>query len=233
VSVGQRVQADVLEALESAHNWNAWLADVTQPYLGDDPVEIGSGIGTNAQLWLDRGVRRVAVSERDAGGVAELRRRFAGDARVRVEQLDVRQAPERNFSACVALNVLEHIQDDVAALRGAARLLQAGGAVVMFVPAFGFASGRFDRIIGHHRRYTRTSLSRAYAAAGLSMENIRYVNAPGLVAWAVMVRLLRQVPHEGRMLAAWDRSVIPIARRLEETWSPPFGQSVLAVGRVA
>jgi SAM-dependent methyltransferase len=228
-SVDSAVQHRVLEALEGAKNYNAWLAELTRPYLGDDPLEIGSGLGGNASLWLDAGVRRVTVSEIDADVLRRLQARFDDDARVSVERIDLSEAAEGSYSAVVGLNVLEHIEDDVGALRGAAGLLREGGKVVMFVPAFEFAKGRFDRAIGHYRRYTRTTLTDAFVRAGLRPESVRYVNSVGLPAWFVSVRLLGQEPREGLMLRAWDRGVIPLVRQVERRFSPPFGQSVLGV----
>ena len=227
------VQHRVLEALEGAENYNAWLADLTRPYLGENPLEIGSGLGGNASLWLAAGVERVTVSEIDPEVLERLRARFADDARVTVERIDLSAPTEGSYSAVVGLNVLEHIADDVAALRGAAGLLGPGGRVVIFVPAFAFAMGRFDRAIGHYRRYTRKTLTDAFVRAGLRPESVRYVNSVGLPAWFVSVRLLGQEPREGLMLRAWDRGVIPVVRRIESRVSPPFGQSVLGVATVS
>jgi Methyltransferase domain len=225
------LQHSVLEALEGAENYNAWIASLVLPYLGDDPIEIGSGTGTNASLLLEGGLERLTVTETDAELVGRLRERFAGDARVAVRELDLLQASPAEHSACVALNVLEHIEDDVAALVAAARLVWAGGAVVMFVPAFPFAMSAFDRDLGHHRRYTKESARAALVAAGLAVEELRYVNAPGLAAWTVGMRLLRMRPREGLVLRGWDRAVVPLARRIEQRVAPPFGQSLLMVGR--
>ena len=229
----QDLQLRVLEALQGAENYNRWLAELTRAHLGENPVEIGSGLGGNAALWLELGVPRVTVSELEPATLERLKRRFAGDQRVTVARIDLASPTPASHSSCVALNVLEHIEDDVAALRGAARLVRPGGAVVMFVPAFEFATGRFDRAIGHFRRYTRASLVAAYENAGLEVASSRYVNAPGLLAWFVSVRLLGQTPREGTLLRLWDRGVIPLVRRGERRLSPPFGQSVLAVGYTA
>jgi SAM-dependent methyltransferase len=225
------LQHSVLEALEGARNYNAWIAALVAPYLRDDPLEIGSGTGTYAQLWLDSGTARLTVSETEPELVEHLRERFAEDARISVRSLDLLDAPPAQHSAVVALNVLEHIADDVAGLRAAGHLVRPGGAVVVFVPAFPFAMSRFDRAIGHYRRYTVESARNALTAAGLAVEDVRYVNAPGLVAWTIGMRLLRMTPGEGVVLRSWDRAVVPVARRLEKRWHPPFGQSVLAVGR--
>jgi SAM-dependent methyltransferase len=225
------LQERVLEALESARNYNAWVASLVCPHMGDDAIEVGSGTGTYAALWLDAGLPRLTVSDTEPAMVERLSARFAGDPRVSVRELDLLDAPEAQHSSVVALNVLEHIADDVAGLRAAARLVHPGGAVVMFVPAFRFAMSRFDRAIGHYRRYTADTLRAAFVDAGLEVEEVTYVNAPGLLAWTVGMRLLRMTPSEGIVLRSWDRLVVPAARRLEARRPPRFGQSVLGVGR--
>lgn len=231
VAAGVAVQHRVLEALGSAQNYNRWLADLAFPYLGEHPLEIGSGIGTFSQLWLDAGLPALTVSELDDELVESLRARFSDDPRVSVCALDLLDAGDAQYSAVVALNVLEHIEDDREALRAARRLVRNDGAIVVFVPAFEFAMSRFDRAIGHHRRYTRASMHETLVSAGLVPEVVRYVNAPGLLAWMLGMRLLRMTPSDGPVLRAWDRFVVPSVRRVERRLTPPFGQSVFAVGR--
>jgi SAM-dependent methyltransferase len=202
------------------------------PYLGSHPLEIGSGLGDYAQAWLAAGVPRVTVSDLDPGRLAVLGEKFREDARVEVRRLDVADPPRLRHSSLVAFNVLEHIEDDAGALRAAHRLVEPWGSVVMFVPAFNFAMSCFDRQVGHVRRYTRRTLRHTYEAAGLTVEHIHYVNAPGLFAWYVGMRLLRMSPGDGPLVRVWDRVVTPLARMAESLVRPPFGQSVFAVGRV-
>jgi hypothetical protein len=103
---------------------------------------------------------------------------------------------------------------------------------VHFVPAFPFAMSRFDRDIGHFRRYRRQDVVALAREAGLELVRAHYVNMPGLVAWFVMMRLLRRRPTPGPLLWIWDRIVIRTERRLESVVRPPFGQSLLLVARV-
>ncbi|HEX2073124.1 MAG TPA: class I SAM-dependent methyltransferase [Geodermatophilus sp.] len=226
------LQSRTLVSVASAVNYHAWLTDLAVPHLGDHPLELGSGLGDYARAWLDAGVPKITVTEVDPGRLGVLRSRFAREPRVHVRLLDVLHPPRADHSAFVAFNVLEHIPDDVRALRAAHRLLRPGGRVVIFVPAFQFAMSRFDERIGHVRRYTRGQLRAAMTAAGLVVDEIRYVNMPGLVAWFVGMRLLGMTPGEGPALAVWDRLVVPLARRLESRVTPPFGQSVFAVAHV-
>jgi SAM-dependent methyltransferase len=226
------LQHDVLEALVDARNYNAWLADLALPHLGDHPVEIGAGIGTYTLLWLDAGVPRLTVGDVEPGALSALRSRFGNDPRVAVEAIDLTDPRRGSHSALVALNVLEHVADDAGALRAGARLVRPGGRIVILVPAFSFAMSRFDRSIGHHRRYTTSSLRTAFELAGLVPRDVRYVNAPGLPAWFVAMRLLRREPRNGLALRLWDASVVPAARAIERRVRPPFGQSVLGVADV-
>ena len=226
------LQTVALEDNANAVHYHEWLCELARPYLGDHPIELGSGLGGYVQSWLDAGVPRMTATEADPSRLAHLRERFEGDQRVDVREINLQDPPEGSWSSFVSFNVLEHIPDDVAALSVARRIVRPGGTVVSFVPAFPFAMSRFDRQIGHVRRYTVASARAAYLKAGLDVERVTYVNAPGLLAWFVGMRVLRMTPKDGPLLSVWDGQVIPRVRRFEARHAAPFGQSVLAVGRV-
>lgn len=226
------LQSETLESVASAVEYHDWLTSLALPYLGDHPIELGSGLGDYAQAWIDHGVPAFTATEVDPSRLGLLRDRFKDEPRVSVRPIDVLAPEPGEYSSYVAFNVLEHIPDHVGALRAAHALVRPGGAVVMFVPAFEFAMSRFDRAVGHERRYTVASLTSAFLAAGLEVEKAHYVNMPGLPAWFVGMRLLRMTPGDGRLLRVWDAQVVPRARRWESRHRPPFGQSVFGVARV-
>lgn len=236
VTGDSRLQSDVLEDLSDAHRYRRWLADLARPYLGEHPIEIGSGTGDYALEWAE-GVRRFTATEADEHRFASLCARF-GDHPVITPSwllLPHEENPHRphheRHTAALAYNVLEHIPDDVAALRDMARLVRPGGAVVLLVPAFPSAMSRFDRAVGHERRYTRASLGAALHAAELRVQELRYVNPIGLLSWYVAVKWLRRTPRNGVLLRVYDRTVVPIARLADRRLPAPFGQSVFAVAR--
>jgi SAM-dependent methyltransferase len=229
------LQTDVLEDLSDARRYRRWLAELARPHLGPDPVEIGSGTGEYALEWVPS-VTSFTATEVEDSRLAGLRRRFEGHPVIRVRHLMLGEPggadPEvPSHSAAVAFNVLEHILDDVAALRSMKALVRSGGAVILVVPAFPSAMSRFDLAIGHQRRYTRRSLGEALEAAGLQTEQLRYINPIGLLNWYVTVKGLRMRPRNGVALRLFDRTVVPVARLLDRV-SVPFGQSVFAVARV-
>jgi SAM-dependent methyltransferase len=222
-------QSQVLEDLSDAANYRRWLSDLVRPYLGDDPIEVGAGLGLHARDWLEH-TGRLTVAEGDEERLAALRAAFAGEPGVRVRHLLLPAEETGEHSAVVALNVLEHIEQDVAALRSMAGLLRPGGAAVLIVPAFQSAMSAFDHKVGHVRRYTLRSLAGALSGAGLHIEELRYINPMGLLAWYIICRGLGRFPSNGAVLRAYDRLVVPVVRRVDRR-RPPFGQSVFAVAR--
>jgi SAM-dependent methyltransferase len=226
-----QLQSEVLEEIRGARHYRRWLVGLVSPYLGDDPIEIGSGIGDYA-LELAPGRASYTATEPDPDRYAVLADRFAADPVVRVRRLGLPADETGDHSAVVMLNVLEHIADDVAALRSAAGLVRPGGAVVVFVPAFNGAMSRFDRLIGHYRRYTRRTLADALTGAGLPIERLHYVNSVGLVSWFLLMRCAGMIPRDTLPLRCYDATVIRSVAWAERFVRPPFGQSVLAVARV-
>ncbi len=229
---GHALQDDVLEDLAEATRYRRWLVELCAPHLGDDPLEVGSGRGDYAADWAAGGVPRFTASEADPGRLRALQERFADHPVVQVRHLAVPVVATGEHSAVVACNVLEHVPDDVEALRALGGLLRPGGRVVLVVPAFPSAMSAFDRAIGHHRRYRTASLRAVLECAGYQVERLHHVNSLGLLGWYVVVKGLGRRPSAGPLLTAYDRGVVPWLRRVESRRPPPFGQSLLAVGRL-
>jgi hypothetical protein len=103
---------------------------------------------------------------------------------------------------------------------------------VLIVPAFPFAMSPVDIATGHVRRYTRKSMREALTDAGLVVEQLRYVNALGLIGYYLATSVFRLTPREGPMVKLYDQFVLPATRAAESVVRPPFGQSVFAVARV-
>jgi SAM-dependent methyltransferase len=222
--------AATLDNLDGANNYAGWIFELIQPHLGDEVLEVGAGHGTFTEM-LARQAKRVVASDISERCVSRLRERFSGQDSVEVLHGSVDSAAALGpFDSVILINVLEHIEDDDGTLRDLrGRLLRPGGRVVLWVPAFWLLYSDFDRKIGHYRRYRRPGLRTQLEDAGYEVQDIRYVNAVGAVAWLVLARLLRRTPTHGTPVKVFDRYFVPVLERLERRWHPPFGQSVLAV----
>jgi SAM-dependent methyltransferase len=227
----QRIQAEVLEGLATAVNHRRWFVELALDYLGDNPIEIGSGLGDYALEWAPH-FTRFTATEADPDRLVSLKERLTGHSNIEVRQMLLPSEETNSYSAAVSYNVLEHIEDHVGALRSMARLVRPGGAIVLIVPAFPFAMSPVDVATGHVRRYTRRSMAEALHAAGLRVERLHYANALGLIGYYAATSVFRLTPSEGPMVKFYDRFVLPLTKGAERLIRPPFGQSVFAVARV-
>jgi SAM-dependent methyltransferase len=228
----QRVQSEVLEGLATAVNHRRWFVELAVPHLGDNPIEIGSGLGDYALEWAPL-FRQFTATEADADRLLLLKERLSGTANIDVREMLLPTDEVNDYTGAVSYNVLEHIEDHVGALRSMSRLVRPGGRLVLIVPAFPFAMSPVDVATGHVRRYTRKTMAAALTEAGLEIEQLHYANALGLLGYYFATSVFKLTPKEGPMVKFYDRFVLPATRAAERVVRPPFGQSVFAVARVS
>ena len=224
------IQEEVLEGLAMAKNHRKWFVAFATPHLGDDPIEVSAGLGDYAAEWLEH-VPRMTLTEADAGRLLALKERFSANREVAVRELMLPSDSTGSHSAAVSYNVLEHIEDDIGALRTMRGLVRPGGYVIIVVPAFPFAMGPADIATGHVRRYTRKTMRAALLAADLEIEKLHSANSLGRIGYYVSTCLLKQKPGPGLMVKFYDSTVAPVTRLMERAVTPPFGQSVIAIAR--
>ncbi len=210
--------------------YRAYQFELIARHCGPSVLEVGAGLGEFASQFS--GLRRLVVTDVDPACVDHMRRRFARRPEVEAHRFDLQDARGRlgaPVSTVVAINVLEHLEQDSEALRDLAQLVEPGGKIVVWVPGYMQLYGDFDRRVGHVRRYTPDTLRAAIGGAGLEPELVRPVNLLGGIAWWLAVRRGGIGGPRPGLTRVYDRLVVPITRALERRWTPPFGQSVLAV----
>jgi SAM-dependent methyltransferase len=213
--------------------YRAFQLELIAPHCGDSVLEVGAGLGEFASQLT--GLRRHVVTDVDPGAVAAMAERFSDRPEVEARTLDLADGAidvGTPLASVVAINVLEHIDDDTSALRSLATMVEPGGRIVLWVPGYMQLYGDFDRAVGHVRRYTPRTLTAVITAAGLTPELVRPVNLLGGVAWWLTVRRGGVGTPKPSLVRTYDRFVVPLTRLVERRVVPPFGQSVLGVAVV-
>jgi len=223
-----------LDALAGANNYYRSILHYFKPFLGERIVEVGAGIGTfAAHLMEARKPTALTLIEPAENNIDTLRERFAGEARVRVLHgyLD---AMTKGLTAhsLVAVNVLEHVRDDVGFLRAARRVIAPGGHLLLFVPACQWLYGAMDAAFEHHRRYSKALLADRLRAAGFDKFRLRYFNLPGILPWFIAGRILNRTTVRERDARRYDRWIMRWVGPIERRCEPPVGQSILTIAQV-
>ena len=231
-AAGDDYPADDLDGLRAAPRYRAYLAAFFAPYVsGADVVEVGAGFGDLSRAFAQFSPRSLTLLEPSPSCLRVLQQEGVDGARIfPIKARELSESEAGRFDTAVYCNVLEHIEDDVAELKVALRLLRVGGHVVIWVPAHAWLYSHVDARIGHHRRYTQESLSRSVLEAGLQLVSIRSVNKLGIVGWGLQ-KIMRSKANNPWMLSLYDSFVLPWSARLD-SWPPhELGLSVFAVAR--
>lgn len=230
-----------LTSLASAKNYQEWVYRTVEPFLGKRILECGSGIGNMSQ-WLPAR-ERLVLSETDPELIQEMRKRLApklADPRVEIREMklplqDLSSWKAEKFDTIVTFNVLEHIEDDGAAMKGLVSLLADQGVrrMVHFVPAHPWAYGEMDKSFGHYRRYTKTRLREICQQADpRARVSIRHFNVLGLPGWWLQGRVMGKKQIGMGSIQAFEkicRYFAPVDDFIHRNLRVPFGQSLLCV----
>jgi SAM-dependent methyltransferase len=232
LAVGSEIHTS-LEVIGKLYNYNHWIFNKVRPFIRGSVCEIGSGIGNITQFLLNH--ERVVGVEPYGRSFRSASERFAAHRNVSFAPCTLEQCPNENleadsFDTVVCLNVLEHIADDLDALRRMRALCRVGGRVVILVPALMGLYGSLDHSFGHYRRYGRRGLRRLFEQAGLRVVWSSYMNAIGVIGWLWEGRVLRRRNISTQSAKTFNR-MVPFVDAFERVFRPPFGQSVIAVGQ--
>jgi SAM-dependent methyltransferase len=220
--------------MTAAENYFVWQNRMVTPELGRRVVEVGCGIGNFTRFLLDR--EAVYALDFDPSCVKGLQARYPDQPNLHIQISEPGHPTFAQLSrfqpdSCVCLNVLEHIEDDLGALRSMADILIPGGVIVLWVPAFLSLYGPIDKNLCHFRRYTRRSMLQLATAAGLQVRKLHYLNCIGFFGWWANARIFGREEQSPLQIRTFDRFVVPWLSQLEKHVHPPFGQSVFAVLR--
>ncbi len=222
-----------LEDLKGVTNYYDWIVDLVEPYLGDRVLEVGAGVGTVAARIGMRG-RKVVAVEPDLGSFRALdmwaRENPPHEAHCGTLS-EVSSSLGCDFSSAVMVNVLEHIDDEVAELGLIRDHLRPGGHIAIWVPAHEALFAKFDESVGHYRRYSKTRLSAVADMAGLETVELRYFNPVGALGWLLTAKAFGATPTDSALAGIFDKCVVPVTRRVESRWEQNFGQSALLIAR--
>ena len=126
--------------------------------------------------------------------------------------------------------MLEHIEDDLAALVELGRCLKSDGRLLLYVPAFDLLYSPMDARVGHFRRYRRRSLAEKLEQAGFRVDVARYADSLGFFATLVYKAVGdASGALDPRAVRTYDRWLFPLSRLLDRALGGLVGKNLLVV----
>jgi SAM-dependent methyltransferase len=198
-------------------------------------LDVGCGTGANLQMLSNFGIAEGVDVSIEALDFCRAR----GLATVKQGAAEALPYEDASFDLVTGLDVVEHLDDDVAGLKEMRRVLRPRGRALLFVPAFMFLWGVQDDISHHRRRYTRRDLKERLSAAGLTVERATYANItfflPILIGRVIMRLTGLRPASENNITIGALNGLLGWILGAESWWlrrmNFPFGVSIICVAR--
>ena len=222
---------NILLSMSNTHHFNKWLASLLRPYLGNNVLEVGAGIGTMTLKFLPRD--HYTCLEIDPLHIITLKNMFMNKPNVDVFNLNIEDSKEirtlnKSYDTILCLNVLEHLQNDYEALKNMNELLIEGGRLLLVVPNCPKLYNSLDIALGHIKRYKVKDIENLLTSSGYKIECLKSFNKVSILGWFLNGTLLKRTHFSKIQLKIYDWFVW--FWKLIDPILPWPGQSIIAVG---
>lgn len=226
-----------LETISENHRFNDWMYNQIKTRLEEkmgNILEVGSGLGTfSEKIFRDMGSSsHLMLTDFSTRYVQSLKTRYSSFQNVSVDRMDLNNREEYSkigygkYDSILALNVLEHVRDDVLALQELYKMLKNGGILIVLVPCHKFLFNVIDEKLGHYRRYTKKELLCKINETNFTVVCMHYFNTAGMVGWFFNGNLLKNA-EINRTASRWFDRLVPVLNCLDRITSNITGLSLI------
>ena len=221
-------------AIEFADNYNNWILSKFKPYIGQNLLEVGTGQG-NFKKYLSKTTDQYYSVDIDAEVIERAKMRdpegsfFVSDIS---KPEFVEMAKKINIDTVLCVNVFEHIPAQQEAMDNMLNILQTGGHLFIFVPAFMSLFSDMDRLVGHVTRYTKTTMKQFIPKKNCEVVKLEYFNPIGGFGWWINKFKKHDninSPSLNNQVVFFDKFVVPISKSLNIITNSFFGQSLILI----
>ena len=219
--------------------WNAfsgryfeWQFSQFEPYLGQRVADLGCGVGNFTPFMLDRDLYLGIYSDPHMINFMKSKYPLTRYPNIEIFQSNILSCDcsdlvkDKKIDTILCINVLEHIEDDNAALQVMLESLPKGGSLCLLIPAFNQLYGTLDQLDNHYRRYNKALLLSKLVKFDLELITLRYFNLIGAIGWFIKGKVLNQNKHTNDNFYIIN-SLSSIMKNIENSIDIPFGLSLV------
>jgi len=221
--------------LSERFNYNHWIYENIQNYVGNNILEVGAGIGNMTDFIIFRNKLTVIDINQNYIDYLNSKYSFRNETNfnaINADIQDIKASPiaSNRYDTIICLNILEHLENDRAAVENMSSLLEPGGILIILVPALQSLYGSIDVSFEHLRRYNRKELKSLIHGQNLDIIKLYYMNFFGLLGWFVNGRVFKKKALPVKQTKLFDK-LVPLFSFAEKIVKPPLGQSLILIAR--
>ena len=229
---------ETLNVVAEADRFNSWMYHSIKPFCSGNILEIGSGIGNISDYFIDDN-QNITLSDIRQNYIDILRKKHQGKANLKDAiimdiidpDFDTKFASYfGTFDSVYAMNIVEHVKDDLLAIANIKKLLKPNGNVVILVPAYQKLYNLFDKELEHYRRYNMNMLDKLMIDNKLNVVHHQYFNFIGVFGWWFSGSILKKKTIPGGQMKLYN-TLVPIFKIVDKVVFNKMGLSVISVGK--
>ena len=216
-----------LENFDKAHVWRKYIFFLIKKYLRDDFLEVGAGIGSFTKNYLNK-FNNITLTELDDNNLMVLKNKFTKNENIEITN-SLTKDLNKKFNTIVYLNVLEHIEKDILEINNAMEKLNSRGHLIILVPAGSKLYGKFDKAIGHYRRY-EMDFFRNNEFQNAKLIDLYSLDSVGYFLYFVNQLIFKEEVYPSKFkIFIWDKFFTPITIFIDYFFRYKFGKNIMCV----
>tara|TARA_A100001011_G_scaffold388598_1_gene468554 strand:- start:2425 stop:3108 length:684 start_codon:yes stop_codon:yes gene_type:complete len=215
-----------LELFDKANFWRKYIFFKTKKFIKGDILEIGAGLGSFTSTYF-KNTSSITVSELDPINLEFLKKRFA-KKNIKIVDKYITEIND-NFDSIMYMNVLEHIEKDEEEINNSLKILNRNGMLIILVPAHQKLFSKFDKEIGHFRRYD-LDFFKNLKLQDAKIEKLYYLDSSGYFLYYLNKFFFKDESYPSAFkIFVWDKFFTPISLFFDFLTNYKFGKNVLCV----
>ena len=216
-----------LEIFDTAKVFQKYVYFLIKKYFKNKIFEVGAGIGSFTRNYNDS-YKEIYLSDLDKNNYLVLKKKFSKKKNIKINNQKINQI-NKKFNTIIYLNVLEHIKKDKREINLAISKLNSGGHLIILVPAHQKLYSKFDKAIGHCRRYN-INFFKNNKFKNASVEKLIYLDMVGYFLYFCNKIFFKEEIYPSKIkVFLWDKFFSPITIVLDFITNYKYGKNIICV----
>ena len=215
-----------LEIFDKAVFWRKYIYFLVRKYLKNGLLEVGAGIGSFTKNYKNN-FTNISLTELDKKNIKRLKKRFK-NSKIKILSKFTSEIGKK-FNTILYMNVLEHIKNDKKEINISLSKLNKKGYLIILVPAHNELYTKFDKEIGHFRRY-KNKFFKKLKLKNSKIIKLQYLDCLGYFLYYLNKMFYKDevYPSESKIFI-WDKFFTPLTFFLDKFLNYKFGKNILCI----
>ena len=216
-----------LEIFDTAKVFQKYVYFLIKKYFKNKIFEVGAGIGSFTRNYNDS-YKEIYLSDLDKNNYLVLKKKFSKKKNIKINNQKINKI-NKKFNTIIYLNVLEHIKKDKREINLAISKLNSGGHLIILVPAHQKLYSKFDKAIGHCKRYN-INFFKNNMFKNASVEKLIYLDMVGYFLYFCNKIFFKEEIYPSKIkVFLWDKFFSPITIVLDFITNYKYGKNIICV----